>query len=364
MSSSVLLRVNKNQHMTYKDLQDPAKQNALVNHPLQTFEWGTFREKTGIKVIRRGGYEGSKLVDAYQLTLHRIPHTPFSVGYLPKGNPPTKAMLQDLTEIGKRESCLFIQLEPNIVREKDNKEEQLFTALYKSTPSLVSSAHPLFTKYTFFLDLRPSEEELLQHMHSKTRYNIRLAQKRGVVIKEEQSDSAFKQYLSLMEETTNRQGFYAHTKKYHEMQWEVLHKQTKEKNAFQSHLFLAYYTPEQKKERVPLVGWILFRFKDTLYYPYGASSNLHREVMASNLMMWEAIKFGKAQGCKLFDMWGALGPEPDTNDPWYGFHRFKQGYGTELVSFVGSYDLVINKPLYALYKIADKIRWFLLQLKK
>jgi lipid II:glycine glycyltransferase (peptidoglycan interpeptide bridge formation enzyme) len=105
----------------------------------------------------------------------------------------------------------------------------------------------------------------------------------------------------------------------------------------------------------------LFVYKDTLYYPYGASSSEHRETMASNLMMWEAIKFGKNLGLKKFDMWGALSPNPDPKDPWYGFHRFKQGYGPELVEFIGSYDLIINPMLYQLYKIADKIRWLILK---
>ncbi|MDP3941598.1 MAG: peptidoglycan bridge formation glycyltransferase FemA/FemB family protein [bacterium] len=63
-------------------------------------------------------------------------------------------------------------------------------------------------------------------------------------------------------------------------------------------------------------------------------------------------------------MWGALGPDPDPKDPWYGFHRFKQGFGPELAEFVGSYDLVINPLLYQVYKIADKARWFLLKMKK
>ena len=122
-----------------------------------------------------------------------------------------------------------------------------------------------------------------------------------------------------------------------------------------AHLFLAKY-----KEEV-LVAWIVFVFKDTVYYPYGASSNEHREVMTSNLMMWEIIKWAKKKGLKKFDMWGALGPNPDPKDPWYGFHRFKQGYGGKLVEFVGSYDLIIKPFWYELYKIADKLRWLFLR---
>jgi len=81
-------------------------------------------------------------------------------------------------------------------------------------------------------------------------------------------------------------------------------------------------------------------------------------------MLWEIAKWGKKNGYTSFDLWGAIGPEPDPNDPWYGFHRFKQGFNPTLVEFVGSYDLVIHPLLYQCYKIADTIRWFLLKRKK
>ena len=85
--------------------------------------------------------------------------------------------------------------------------------------------------------------------------------------------------------------------------------------------------------------------------------------MASNLMMWEAIRFGKKNGAKMFDMWGALGPNPNPKDPWYGFHRFKEGYGAKLTESIGTYDLVINPYLYPLYNLADRLRWVFLKLK-
>jgi len=227
--------------------------------------------------------------------------------------------------------------------------------------NLVPAAHPLFTKYTFVLDLTKSEEELLKNMHPKTRYNIKVAQKHGVKVVEDNSDRAFKTYLKLTNETTKRQKFFAHTQEYHKLMWQTLKivnnkSSIVNKDKLAAHLLLAKY----KKET--LVAWILFTFKETLYYPYGASSNEHKETMASNLIMWEAIKFGKKLGLAKFDMWGALGPNPDPKDPWYGFHKFKQGYGGKLVEFIGSYDLVINPILYELYKIADKLRWVLLRI--
>jgi len=122
------------------------------------------------------------------------------------------------------------------------------------------------------------------------------------------------------------------------------------------HLLKAIY------EGKTLTTWVLFELNDVLYYPYGASSNQNKEVMASNLMMWETIKLGKKHGCKMFDMWGSMGPEPDRSDPWYGFHRFKQGYGGELTEFVGTYDLVVNRTLYKIYILVDKLRWIVLKL--
>jgi len=313
------------------------------SHPLQSTEWGEFRKKTGIKVIK---------TNDFQMTIHRIPHTPWTIGYVPKGPLPTIEMISELKAIGEQEKCIFIQLEPNTVADEDQRSK--IKAL-----GLSPAAHPLFTKYTFVLDLTKSEEELLKNMHPKTRYNIKVAVKHGVKIVQDHSEKAFEKYIRLTEETTSRQGFYAHTEKYHALMWETLKSQKIDADKLTAHLFLAKYNEEI------LASWILFIYKDTLYYPYGASSALHRETMASNLMMWEAIKFGKKLGLKKFDMWGALNNEnPDKNDPWYGFHRFKEGYGPKHVEFLGSFDLIINPSLYIGYKLLDKIRWMILKIKK
>ncbi len=312
-------------------------------NPLQAKEWGEFREKTGVKVV----YENNLII-----TIHPIPHTAYNIGYLPRTSMPTKEMVSQLKEIGQREKCIFIQLEPYVETTKELADKMI-------SLGLVPSAHPLFSKYTFILDLTKSEEELLKNMHPKTRYNIRIAEKHGVKILEDESDKAFEKYWKLTEETAQRQKFYAHNKDYHRLMWETLKSKDKTGNPdrLTAHLLTAVY---QSKI---LVTWIVFVFKDTLYYPYGASSSENREVMASNLMMWEAIKFGKRLGLKKFDMWGSMSQNPDVKDPWYGFHRFKQGYGGRLTEFLGSYDLIIDKKLYALYKIANKVRWAILGLK-
>jgi lipid II:glycine glycyltransferase (peptidoglycan interpeptide bridge formation enzyme) len=369
------------------NIQNKDNYNKVVNHPLQSWEWGEFRERTGLKIIRRGIYINNKLTGAFQLTLHPVPKTPYTIGYLPKGEFPTGEVIEELQKIGKEEKCIFIQLEPNIYR---NDQYQITNDKYQ----IVQSAHPLFTKYTFILDLTKSEEQLLKSMHPKTRYNIKVARKHGVEVQEDNSPEAFRRYWQLTEETTKRQGFYAHTKRYHQLQWELFghqlsdvsyqqsvsqlsvhqsHKTDKQKteeletgnrkpitdnNKLTSHLFTARY-----QDKI-LTTMLFFVFKDTLYYPYGASSNQHRNVMHSTLTMWEAIRFGKKLGLKKFDMWGALGTDPDPKDSWIGFHTFKQRYGPEHVEFIGSYDLIINPLLYHLYVAADKLRWLYLKIIK
>ena len=325
--------------------------NSAASHPLQSYEWGEFREKTGVKVVRRAGF---------QLTIHPIPHTPYTIGYLPKGELPNKEYIEELRKIGKEEKCIFIQLEPNVTASQNSKFE-----IRNSKFGLRPAARPLFTKYNFVLDLTKSEEELLKQMHQKARYNIKVAQKNGVEVIEDNSDKSFEEYLRLTRETTERQKFYAHSEMYHRLMWDTLRVQSSkfkvqslDKDKLTAHLLLAKY-----KGKV-LTAWILFVFKDTLYYPYGASSSENREVMSSNLMMWEAIRFGKKLGLSKFDMWGAMGPNPNKNDSWYGFHSFKEKYGPEHVEYIGSYDLIINPVLYQVYKVADKLRWLDLKIRK
>lgn len=325
--------------------------NQSVNHPLQSFEWGEFRKKTGVNVIRRGVIEKNAILNPFQITIHQTPGFSYLIGYFPKGELPSNELLNELDELGKSKKISFIQLEPKI-----EKGEWSIT-----NKKIRPSFHPLFTKYNFVLNLEPSEEELLKNMHQKTRYNIRLAEKKGVKVEIDNSDKAFSEYLKLTKETTKRQKFYAHNEDYHKKMWESFGNRNNEKyNPFrlQANLLKATYGGKT------LATWVLFTFKNELYYPYGASSNEHREVMASSLVMWEAIRFGKNLGLKKFDMWGAANvPDPKPNNPYFGFHRFKQGFGAELIEYSGSYDYIINPLNYRLLTVADKLRWTLLKLK-
>lgn len=340
--------------MNFQDITEKNQElyNKGVNHPLQAFEWGEFRKKTGVEVIRRGEIQENKIQNQYLITVHKTPNFPYKIGYFPKGDLPSEEILNDLRSIGNENRISFIQLEPNVVNSNSSILHE----------DLRKSFHPLFTKYTFILDLTKTEDELLKNMSQKTRYNVRLSEKKGVKVEIDNSEKSFKDYLKLTKETTKRQRFYAHNESYHKLMWETLgnsSNSTFDPNKLQAYLLKASFNG------ITLVTYILFTFKDSLYYPYGASSDLHREVMASPAAMWGAIKFGKSLGLKTFDMWGAANTaEPEPNDPYYGFHRFKQGFGATLTEFIGSYDLIINPLNYRLLNVADKLRWAVLKTKK
>jgi lipid II:glycine glycyltransferase (peptidoglycan interpeptide bridge formation enzyme) len=324
--------------------------NSVVQHPMQSWEWGEFRKKTGLVVERIGVFEGSKMISAFQLTFHKIPHFGKTVGYFPKGIMPDEEQLDVLKQLGKKNNALFIKLEPDISQPvgvpSGHDQITRFLIANGAVPG-----RPLFTKYTFKLDLSDSTEKLFNNLKSKTRYNINLAIKKGVEIYENSTAEGMEQYIEIMEETTKRQGFYAHSPNYFRMLWGTLG------SSGMIRIFSAVYND------TILVSWIMFVFNGKLYYPYGASRSVHRDVMASNLMMWEMIQFGKNNGCEEFDMWGSLGPEPNKNDPWFGFHKFKEGYGGTLMEFVGTYDLVLDPIMYKVFRFVEDWRWKWLRLR-
>ncbi|GAB6392039.1 MAG: peptidoglycan bridge formation protein FemAB [Treponematales bacterium] len=337
--------------------------DAVVDHPVQSWQWGEFREAAGQKVERIGFFEGDRLVKAVQSTFHRLPGIGGTVGYAPKAFAPDATQIEALGESARRNGALFIKLEPNVyapVEKTGAEAEPLYEkADFRELDGLLRAGgarpgKPMFTRYNFHLDLRPGEEELFQGFHSKTRYNIRLAQKKGVEVVEESSEEGMETFISLMRETTKRQVFYAHGPDYYRTMLRVIGAGP----GRMLHIFHARY------QGAALAAWVIFHFNNKLYYPYGASGNQHRELMASNLMMWSVIRFGKSLGCVDFDLWGALGPKADPNDAFYGFHRFKQGYNPTLMENLGTYDLVYRPLLYRAFNGLNALRWGALRLKK
>lgn len=324
--------------------------DSIIKHPLQSWAWGEFRKTTGVEVERVGFFDNGKLVSALQIFFHKIPHFNGTAGYFPKGTMPDEEQISAIIQLGKRHNALFVKMEPNVAQPVSGvsafDEVKKFLVSQGAKPG-----RPLFTKYTFQLDLTKSEDKLFEQLSSKTRYNVNVAFKKGVEIFENSTPEGIERHLEILAETTTRQGFYAHGPEYFRKMWDTVGK------TGMMRVFEAVY------QDTVLVSWIMFVNNGVLYYPYGASRAVHRDVMASNLMMWEMIKFGKANGCKMFDMWGSLGPEPNEKDPWFGFHRFKKGFGGELVEFIGTYDVVINSSMYPVFRLAEDLRWTFLRLK-
>jgi lipid II:glycine glycyltransferase (peptidoglycan interpeptide bridge formation enzyme) len=241
---------------------------------------------------------------------------------------PTKEDVELLRLEGIKNSAIGIRMEPNV------QVTQLHTL---PVGQLVQGRH-LFKPKTYWLNLTKSEEELMAVMSPKTRYNIRLAQKHEVRISE---GVGIQDYLRLMfGKTTKRQGIYSHSEKYHQELARCEFVQ----------MFSATY-----RDHV-IAAWMIFTWKDWVYYAYGAFDDQYKAVMAPVLGLWEIIKWAKRNGYKGLDLWGA--------EEGRGFSRFKEQFGPEMVEMVGTYDLPINKIGYIFFRIAEEARWKMLRMLK
>lgn len=319
----------------------------IAIHPLQSWWFGQAREELGIEVLRIGQFVKNKLRNIYQISLHPL-FSKYKIAYLPRSIFPDTEVLDYLSQWGKRNHVVFVKIEPYIEKVKFYSlmaESKLKIEDYKN---LKESVHPLFPQWTQMIDLKKNEDELFKNLHYKTRYNIRLAQKKGVIVRQMDNNDGFAIFVKLYFETCRRQKYHGHNHHYHQIIW----KNFKEKIA---HILIAFYRD------IPLAAYQLWFYKKKLYYVYGGSSDQYRHLMASNLLMWEAIRFGMKLKAEIFDLWGSLPPNYSSVHPWAGFTRFKQGYGGKFVQFVGSYDLIINPFLYQLYTLVYPVRQFLLK---
>lgn len=320
---------------------------------MQSWEWTHIRREQG-KTLHMFAEldENDRWVAVYGMTLHPIPHTAWSLGYIPKSAPPTDTFIAFLRSYLHGKPVIFVKFEPHTELKPDE------TADESLHPALRVSPHPLFTRWNQVLDLQKSQSELMQNMHHKTRYNIKLAVKKGVSVMEMSTPDGYAQFESLYFETCKRQKYKGHTPSYHRSIWNNLGATNDGNSAafprLTAHIVIAQY------EGTPLVANELWQYKDTLYYVYGGSSAEHRNVMAPNALMWHTIQLAQKWGCTKLDMWGSLPPQHDEHDPWAGFTKFKDGYGTRYVQSVGTYDLVFSEPLYLLYSAAHIVRQKLL----
>lgn len=346
-------------------------------HALQTWEWGLVKSRygwqafhllwrEGSRMERWTGEAGARAVAASLVLERRIPSggaiPSLRVLYAPRGplldwgdSSLRKRVLLDLRDFASSRGAIFLKIDPDVpvgVGEPGADGERACEAGREVRADLKSwgwqfSPEQIQFRNTVQIDLSPSEEELLRNMKQKTRYNVRLAGRRGVRVRVG-SERDLGWLYQMYAETALRDGFTIRSEDYYRTVWgEFLYVGTAEP-----------LIAEVDGEAVAAL--IVFRFDRQAWYMYGMSRDLHRDKMPNYLLQWEAMRRARASGCKVYDLWGA--PDVfDEQDPMWGVYRFKQGLGGQVVQHIGAWDLPLRPQLYRFYhsilpRILDVLR--------
>ena len=302
-----------------------------MNSFLQTEEWLKFQESVGHRVFRFDDGKIKTNIIKYNLSLGKsylyIPHGPeINLGHLKGGLKNELAgFIKYLKDLAKDNGAIFVKVEPL----SDIVIELLYRRGFKRSSKQIQPYK------TVVLDLSLSEEHLLGKMHTKTRYNIKVAEKNGVIVKD--SDD-LKTFWKLMGKTTKRDRFASHPEAYYEKLLANF-----KSDDMRTGLVMAYHN------NVAVAGAIMMTYGDTCYYLHGASDYESRSLMAPYALHWENIKHLKEQGIKYYDLWGIDARK------WPGVTRFTLGWGGDLKEHPGSFDLVINRFWYLVYLLARKV---------
>jgi peptidoglycan pentaglycine glycine transferase (the first glycine) len=340
--------------LEWESVEDKERWNgavaALPNaHVLQSYEWSEFKGRHGWRPFRLLLVRDGEPLAAASALLRRLPRAPWGVMYVPKGPVLEYGDLESLTVVlaelerlaGERRA-VFVKIDPDVRADRSDVRKLLEGRGWRA------SAEQIQFRNTMVIDLRRSEEELLSAMKGKWRYNVRLARRKGVEVYQGGRDDLPLLY-EMYTTTSARDEFIIRPFSYYVDAWGTFLSEGL------AQLLLARHEGEV------LAGLMLFRFADKAWYMYGASSDRHRQLMPNHLLQWEAMRWAKAQGCTSYDLWGA--PEMlDENDPMWGVFRFKEGFGGEFTSYLGSFDFPVSRPLYWLYTVAmpkllDLMRW-------
>lgn len=319
-------------------------------HVLQSWVWGQFKSRWGWEALPLtmtvAANKWQPLAGAMVLK-RRIPRLPFCVLYVPKG--PVldyhdvtlrRQVLSKLEQLARRERAIFIKIDPEVVRSwglENERVSPLGAAVMRDLKSRGwrPSDEQIQFRNTVELALDATEDELLAAMKPKTRYNIRLAGRKGVTVRPGTA-ADFPTIAAMYQETAARDGFTARPEAYYLDGWEAMY------DAGMAHPLLA------EVEGRPVAAVILVRFGDRVIYMYGASRNKARERMPNHLLQWEAIRWAREQGAKVYDFWGAPDEFVETDRMW-GVWRFKAGFNGEVVRFIGAWDYPARPLLYRLY---------------
>jgi peptidoglycan pentaglycine glycine transferase (the first glycine) len=285
---------------------------------LQSWAWGEFQQALGHKIYRFSGESYVNFVTELKLMLGKK--------YLYSSKGPlgdVQAALNDLQNFQADKTMVFARLEP---------------ALPIKLPKAVKDTQPTLN---WLLDITKSEEEILAAMKPKHRYNINLAVKKGVIVKAGTKQDILEIWKLLLE-TAGKNKFRLHPQNYYWQMFEAL-------SPDYLKIFLAQYQGQT------LAGLFLAIFGDTAVFLHGGSSVINKEVMAPYALHWEAIKFARENGLKLYDF-GGVAPIEDSQHTWAGVSRFKRGFGGFELAMPGAFDLVFSPLWYTVYKNARSIR--------
>lgn len=307
-------------------------------HILQTSAWGLFKKN-------HKWYPKYLLADnaGAQILFRRLP-LGLSFGYIPKGPVGTnwKKIIHESVSLCQQENAFILYIEPD---EWENEKGSYFLETQGFNPSPIS----IQPRRTMVLSLIGPEEEWLNKMKQKTRYNIRLASKKDVVIKQSNDIELFNELIRV---TSSRDKFGVHAVQYYKDVFNLF------SNNQDCVLLIAEYN------KTPLAGIMVFARGKRAWYFYGASNNLERNRMPTYLLQLEAMRWSASRGCTEYDLWGIPDKEQDLlerdfmsrSDGLWGVYRFKRGFGGEIKRTAGVYQKVINKPIYMAYSMLMKMR--------
>ena len=336
-------------------------QQEMDSSLLQSWMWGEFQRAVGRKIWRlvvRGdarAAEGRGLRATALVIKHELP-LGWSYLYCPRGpvvagqstgdldRPALSEIVQQLKLLAQQEKAVFVRVDPPLATstpEKASTESKLGAAFLEL--GFKSAANQIQPRVTARLDLLLGRDKLLANMKSKARYNIRLAAKKEVTVRESLMTADVETFLRLSRETTARDEFIAHEDAYYRTQFDLLGKMGMLK------LFVAEY-----KDKPLAVIAVAFHGR-TATYLHGVSSNAERNRMPTFAVQWEAIKAAERLGLHWYDFHG-VAPTDDAQHPWAGITRFKLGFGAERLAYVGALDLPIQRAKYLAYKVRVKMR--------
>jgi lipid II:glycine glycyltransferase (peptidoglycan interpeptide bridge formation enzyme) len=286
-----------------------------------------------------------------------------SILYSPKGplldwtNEPLRTrVLDDLQSFAKKQGAIFLKCDPDVVLGRgvpasgEDAEDQSGSAVMSDLKRRGWEYSPdqIQFKNTVVIELNPTEDDLLARMKQKTRYNIRLAEKKGVSVRVGNPGDLgilYKMYA----ETSLRDGFVIRDEGYYKTVWKLFMAGNQFSNSPITNYQLPFAEPliaEFNNE--PVAAVFVFYFAGRAYYVYGMSRDVHREKMPTYLLQWEAMKRAKTNGCTAYDLWGA--PDVfDESDSMWGVYRFKEGLGGKVVRTLGAWDYAPSPLWYKLY---------------